>query len=384
MRATNQSIKYSTSISPILNRLRIYTILFLFFVSLSLDILAEDSRQKSGSIDFGRHTVTPFKYKVSSGQGGSYRAANLFDSNALTTWMSEKQGTEQWILVDFGEKRLIDGVEIVFPSWGFFRTIGHYKIQVNVWGEWRTISSNKNPNRTNIHNFQGFDASEIRIFFPNTGNRTVSVSDLKIFLGDTLLNGTESRLTGYLFPIEGGLIPEDDYSLPGAPRTYRNGYHKGIDIQRIKKGIFGGYEATSFSTEAVSIGDGTIIRYDRDYIPMIPEDFERQKMLTKTHPVTFVDKDFGGRQIWIDHGNGVISSYNHLSSLAKGLKKGVLVKKGQVIGTVGNSGLSGEAEGTDAGIHLHLEIWVDGEYLGKGLNSKQSRDLLEVFFTNKH
>lgn len=384
MRATNQYIKYNLSLYSILSRLGRYSTLFLLLVSLSLNIYPDSPRNKSGIIDFGRHTVTPFRYLVSSGQGGNYRAENLFDSNALTTWMSEKSDSEEWILVDFKEKRLIDGIEIVFPSWGFFRTIGHYEIQVNVWGEWRTISSNKNPNRTNIHNFQGFDASEIRVLFPATDNRTVSVSDLKIFLGDSLLNGTDSRLTGYLFPIEGGLIPENDYSLPGAPRTYRNGYHKGIDIQKIKKGIFGGYEDASFATDVLAIADGTIIRYDRDYIPMIPEDFERQKELTKTHPVTFVDKDFGGRQIWIDHGNGVISSYNHLSSLAKGLKKGLQVKKGQVIGKVGNSGLSGEAEGTDAGIHLHLEIWIDGDYLGKGLNSKQSRDLLEIFFTNKH
>jgi murein DD-endopeptidase MepM/ murein hydrolase activator NlpD len=97
--------------------------------------------------------------------------------------------------------------------------------------------------------------------------------------------------------------------------------------------------------------------------------------------VTFVDKDFGGRQVWIDHGNGIMTSYNHLSYIPEIIKEGARVKKGDVIGGVGNSGLMGEAKKNDEGIHLHLEIWIDGEFAGKDMNPKQSRKFLEMFFS---
>lgn len=336
-----------------------------------------------GRWDYGRHSVTPFRYRVSSGYGGNYSARNLFDSNPLTNWMSERRKSPEWILVDFEEKRLLNRVVIVFPSWGFFREIGHYEIQVNVWGEWRTISQNQNPKRTNVHHLPGMDASQIRVYFPDAENTPVVVADLQLFFGDKLLNGTESRLTGYIFPIEGGVLPEDDYSLPGAPRTYRNGYHKGVDIRHTRGSFFNDQRLTpvDFRTKILSIGDGVVVRADLDYLPMVVGDFERQKELTKKFPVTYVDRDFGGRQVWIDHGNGVISTYNHLDRIEKGIMPGIVVSKGQVIGRAGNSGLQGEAQQNSDGIHLHMEIWVDGEYLGKGLTAKQSRGLLEIFFS---
>ena len=54
-----------------------------------------------------------------------------------------------------------------------------------------------------------------------------------------------------------------------------------------------------------------------------------------------------GRYIVLDHGNGFRTKYAHLK---KGLvQKGDLVKRGQVIGLVGNSGRS-------TGPHVHYEI----------------------------
>lgn len=58
-----------------------------------------------------------------------------------------------------------------------------------------------------------------------------------------------------------------------------------------------------------------------------------------------------GRVIEIDHGYGVISLYAHLSAF--NVRKGQLVFRGQVIGKVGNTGLS-------SGPHLHYEVHVDG------------------------
>lgn len=65
------------------------------------------------------------------------------------------------------------------------------------------------------------------------------------------------------------------------------------------------------------------------------------------------DKGGYGRQTIIRHANGYVSSYSHQHSIAKGIKPGVRVRQGQVIGTVGSTGLS-------TGPHLHYELIVNG------------------------
>ena len=59
-----------------------------------------------------------------------------------------------------------------------------------------------------------------------------------------------------------------------------------------------------------------------------------------------------GNAIIIDHGWGVLTGYWHLSEI--GVEVGQFVKQGQVIGRVGNTGLS-------TGSHLHWQLWVDGK-----------------------
>jgi murein DD-endopeptidase MepM/ murein hydrolase activator NlpD len=60
-----------------------------------------------------------------------------------------------------------------------------------------------------------------------------------------------------------------------------------------------------------------------------------------------------GNQTLIRHANGYVSSYNHQSAIAKGVKPGAKVRQGQVIGFVGTTGLS-------TGPHLHYEMIVNG------------------------
>ena len=60
-----------------------------------------------------------------------------------------------------------------------------------------------------------------------------------------------------------------------------------------------------------------------------------------------------GRQIKIRHANGYVTSYSHLRSFAKGVRKGARVRQGQFIGRVGTSGAS-------TGPHLHYEVIVNG------------------------
>lgn len=62
-----------------------------------------------------------------------------------------------------------------------------------------------------------------------------------------------------------------------------------------------------------------------------------------------------GRYIRINHANGYVTVYAHLDSLK--VHKGELVKKGEVIGLVGSSGMA-------TGNHLHYEIY----YLNQHIN----------------
>lgn len=66
-----------------------------------------------------------------------------------------------------------------------------------------------------------------------------------------------------------------------------------------------------------------------------------------------------GNATIIDHGWGVYSAYFHQSEI--NVKVGDMVKAGQVIGKVGNTGRVEDAKAFEgAGAHLHWEIWVNG------------------------
>lgn len=71
---------------------------------------------------------------------------------------------------------------------------------------------------------------------------------------------------------------------------------------------------------------------------------------------------FAGRQgghgiiVEIKHSDRFVTGYSHLSSIAPGLKRGVRVQRGQVIGAVGMTGLA-------TGPHLHFSLFDRGKYV---------------------
>ncbi|QCO96906.1 M23 family peptidase [Arthrobacter sp. 24S4-2] len=62
----------------------------------------------------------------------------------------------------------------------------------------------------------------------------------------------------------------------------------------------------------------------------------------------------GGNRVEIDHGNGLITTYNHLEGIA--VKKGESVQVGEVIAKVGTTGSS-------TGCHLHFETILNGKHV---------------------
>lgn len=122
-------------------------------------------------------------------------------------------------------------------------------------------------------------------------------------------------------------------------QDYKAGVHNGIDIVRQ------GYQLDYI----VAHSDGKIIK---------AQDGLGNMKGTNSY----------GNYVKIDHGNGYCTLYAHMQ---KGIsvKNGQYVKKGQVLGYMGNTGNS-------YGAHLHFEVWKGGtrinptEYLEKDLPSK--------------
>ena len=63
-----------------------------------------------------------------------------------------------------------------------------------------------------------------------------------------------------------------------------------------------------------------------------------------------------GNQVAIDHGDGMVTTYSHLSGIASGLRPDMHVRQGQVVGFVGQTGLA-------TGPHLHFALFHDQQYM---------------------
>ena len=82
----------------------------------------------------------------------------------------------------------------------------------------------------------------------------------------------------------------------------------------------------------------------------------------------------GGNKIVLDHGSGLVTNYNHLSSFA--VSSGQSVTKGQVIGYVGSTGFS-------TGNHLDFRIIYNGDFYNPSdyvnpTNSKPKKSIKDL------
>lgn len=102
------------------------------------------------------------------------------------------------------------------------------------------------------------------------------------------------------------------------PITKKVSPHRGIDY------------AANAGTPAVAVGDGTVVQAGWN--------------------------GYYGISVTVRHNDTYKTVYGHFSSVAKGIRVGVKIKQGQVVGYVGSTGLA-------TGPHLHYEMHKFGNYV---------------------
>lgn len=112
-------------------------------------------------------------------------------------------------------------------------------------------------------------------------------------------------------PIDGWITSRFGYRV--SPFTGRKEFHSGLDISNRN------------GTEIIATANGRI-------------SYAAEKM-------------YIGNMVMIDHGHGIVTKYGHMKKLL--VKQGQQVKRGDVIGLVGNTGRS-------TGPHVHYEVRVNG------------------------
>ncbi len=182
---------------------------------------------------------------------------------------------------------------------------------------------------------------------------------------------------GFVFPIEGACLPNSDNLMPNAPREYRAGIHEGVDF-------YAGYNCATVleGTPVMAAKAGTVVRADHGFVEMTAADLD--ELLSRSKAQGYTDADaldrFRGRQVWIDHGNGVVTRYCHLSAIPAAITEGTSVEAGGLVGYVGDSGTPEAVTSPGVEIHLHFEIRVGDSFLGAGLPPDQTRQLWEQAF----
>lgn len=114
-----------------------------------------------------------------------------------------------------------------------------------------------------------------------------------------------------IIPSQGFITSRFGYRT--SPFTGSRQLHKGLDV------------AAPIGTKIISPADGKVVFAQRD--------------------------GAYGLSVKIDHGNGIITRYAHMSKF--NVKRGDRIKRGDLIGLVGNTGRS-------TGAHLHYEVIVNG------------------------
>jgi murein DD-endopeptidase MepM/ murein hydrolase activator NlpD len=181
------------------------------------------------------------------------------------------------------------------------------------------------------------------------------------------------ELRGLQAPIEGAHLTGRDFQMPGAPRHYRLGVHEGMDWYGGTVGV-----PVRRGTPVHAVADGVVVRAMVDYQPLTMAEanaWQAESLRLGYTPPDVLD-GYRGMQVWIDHGNGLVSRYAHLSAIEPGIVVGATVTRGQIIARVGNSGTPSSVSSRTAEVHLHLELWVGDHFAGQFLRPIEAREWL--------
>ncbi|WLR92058.1 M23 family metallopeptidase [Shinella zoogloeoides] len=178
----------------------------------------------------------------------------------------------------------------------------------------------------------------LEAFFSVTGENGAATEDSEILFLDAKFGDTETRVYRFQNPEDDSVdyFDKDGKSIrqfllrnPVPNGKFRSGFgmrrHPILGFSRMHTGV--DWSAPR-GTPIIAAGNGTVEKAGWD-------------------------SGGYGNQTLIRHANGYVSSYNHQSAIAKGIKPGAKVRQGQVIGFVGTTGLS-------TGPHLHYELIVNG------------------------
>jgi murein DD-endopeptidase MepM/ murein hydrolase activator NlpD len=214
---------------------------------------------------------------------------------------------------------------------------------------------------------------------PTAGPTTPTTTVLPFTPTPPPSNLDPNDLTGLLLPVEGACLPTSDRLMPNAPRAYRNGVHEGVDF------YFGdACVVIGRGTPVVAVAPGVILRADHDYVDITPQQVLELDALTAqqgfSDPVTL--DIYRGRQIWVDHGNGIVTRYCHLEEIRDDIAVGIVVQPGQVLGGIGESGTPESVTAPNTELHLHFEIRIGESFLGADLPPDEVRALYVRAFAN--
>ena len=184
-----------------------------------------------------------------------------------------------------------------------------------------------------------------------------------------------------LLPCKNVPVPKRTMRLPNAPRSYRNGIHRGIDF------------FANWGTPVRAVAPGVVVRSDQ-YYKEIPADFRVDMLKTSAKvgntPSDIFNNILLGKSIFLDHGFDLIPGfrsitiYAHLSHIESSIKPGYKVKAGELMGKSGNTGMRESTIGSKAGSHLHWELILQKEddeiYLGRNMPNPELYQMLKRIF----
>ena len=195
---------------------------------------------------------------------------------------------------------------------------------------------------------------------------------------DQALSAARRLSSDIVVPSGCGPAPPSRASLlPNARRAYRSGIHQGVDFM-----------CSDLGEPVTAALGGRVLVARGNYVDPSARELNELLDTAATLGATpqYTLMALYGNHVVIDHGiidgvGHVVTLYAHLDTLAEGIRTGLQVEAGQRLGTSGNTGTTFAAEGrTRTALHLHWELHIDGQYLGVGLSSADTRAVYTALF----